>query len=420
MNIEKFLGSFFNGTKNPSLEAVRFFMNEFGNVQNKLKFIHIAGTNGKGSTTEMISNVLIKCGYKVGKFMSPHLIKYNERTSINNVNISDEDLKKLILKIKPKIEEYNNSHKTKVTLFEVETTIALLYFFENNVDIAVLEVGLGGMYDCTNIIENPLVSIINTVDYDHMNILGNSLEEIAKEKIGIIKKDSNTVYVKQNNIVDDLVKEKCNKENNKLHLIDLNDVNNYSYNLDFQAFNYKNYNYVKVNLKGPKQIKNAVLCLECCDILKSFGFELKDEKIKKGLKTIIHKARFETIKENPSIIFDGAHNKSAVENLNETINMYYKDDKKTFIISLLKTKDYETFLEEILKQENSEFIFTSGNDKEKYVSKEELLRIAKEKTNKKILTLELEDAIKYAKENYEKISFFIGSFYVYKTVIDNI
>ena len=178
-NVEEYLNNFFKGAKNPSLHAMQYFMKEYDNFEKDMKFIHIAGTNGKGSCTEMITNILVKQGYKVGKFISPHLIKYNERISINNVNISDEDLRKLVEELEPKINRYNKENNIDVTLFELETTMALLYFYRNNVDFVVLETGLGGLYDCTNVITKPLVSIITSIGYDHMHILGNTLPEIA-------------------------------------------------------------------------------------------------------------------------------------------------------------------------------------------------------------------------------------------------
>ena len=435
MDIEKYFSNFFNGTKNPSLEAMRYFMKEFGNPHLNLKFIHVAGTNGKGSVTEMLSNVLIQSGYKVGKFMSPHLIKYNERTSINNINISDEELESLIHYIEPKLEEYNEKHETKVSLFELETTIAILYFYYKKVDVVVLEVGLGGLYDCTNIIEKPIASIINTVSFDHVNILGDSLEKIASEKAGIIKEASNTIYCTQNNCVDNIIIEKCKEKNNKLYLLKLEDVKNYQYNKEFQSFDYEEYKDIRINLKGPKQIKNAILCLKCFEILNNNGFNVKNEDIKIGLKSVLHRARFETICETPKIIFDGAHNDSAIRNFKETVNMYYKEEKKTFVISLLKTKDYKTYLKEILKEENSRFIFTSGNNSDKFFSKEDLYSEAKRilekyskdkndfnqnKETKDLFKMELIDAINMVKKDDSRIAFFIGSFYIYKDVITNI
>jgi len=420
MDIEKYLSNFFKGTKNPSLKAMEYFMDEFEHPEKELKIIHIAGTNGKGSCSEMLTNVLINAGYKVGKFISPHLIKYNERISISHQNITDEEMEKLIKRIDPKVEKYNNSNDSKITLFELETTMALIYFEENDCDFVVLETGLGGLYDCTNIV-NPLVSIITSVGYDHMNILGNTLEEIAEQKAGIIKNNSQTIFVEQKeNEVNEKIKQTCIEKNNLLHLVKKEDISNYSYNKDFQKFDYKNYKNVLVNLKGEKQIYNASICIECIEILKEKLYKISEENLREGLKNVIHKGRLEEISKEPSIIYDGAHNKPAIENLVNSINMYYKNDKKVYIVSILKTKDYEAVLKELVKDENSVFIFTNGNDKEAYVSNEELLACAKKYTsNKELYREELEGAINLIKNKYKKyVTFIVGSFYIYGNVIE--
>ena len=421
MNVEQYLSTFFKGTKDPTLNAMKYFMEEFDYPEKDLKFIHIAGTNGKGSVAEMMNNILIKCGYKVGKFISPHLSKYNERISINSKNITDEEIEKLILKIKPKIDKYEKENNHKVTFFELETTMAILYFYENKCDFVVLETGLGGMYDCTNVV-NPLVSIITSVGYDHMQILGNTLEEIAEQKAGIIKENSETIYVEQNETkVNEIIKNTCEEKNNTLHLIKKEDISNYSYDNNFQKFDYKNYKDILINLKGEKQIYNASICLECIEMLKDKSYEIDEKSVREALKTVIHKGRFETINENPLIIYDGAHNKPAIENLVNTINMYYKKEKKVYIISILKRKDYKTMLKILLKDEDGIFIFTDGNDKEKYEEKEELLRIAKENTsNKNLFTMDLKDAINLATTYKDSVTFIVGSFYIYGTVIDEI
>ena len=268
MNVEKYLQGFFPGNKGPTLEAMKYFMEKLNHPEENLKFIHIAGTNGKGSCTEMMTNIFFKSGYKVGKFISPHLIKYNERISVNNINITNQEMEKIIIQLDPLIKEYNNNHDNNVTLFELETTMAIIYFKMQRCDIVVMEVGMGGLYDCTNIIY-PEVSIINSIGYDHMKILGNSLEEIAFQKAGIIKKNSNTIYISQNESVDKVIIDKCKSENNKLHMIHKEEVENYSYNKDFQTFDYKQYKNVKIKLKGKSQIYNASICLEAVEILKN-------------------------------------------------------------------------------------------------------------------------------------------------------
>lgn len=422
MDVEQYLSNFFKETKNPTLKAMEYFMEEFGHPEKNLKIIHIAGTNGKGSCSEMITNVLIHAGYKVGKFISPHLIKYNERISIQNENITNEKMEELIERIKPKIDKYNSMHDSKITLFELETTMAILYFYEKHCDFVVLETGLGGLYDCTNIV-NPIISIITSIGYDHMNILGNTLVEIAEQKAGIIKPNSETIFaLVEEEEVNNKIKQTCRERKNTLHIVDKQDIKNYSYNQEFQKFDYKNKKDIIINLKGEKQLLNSSICIECVQILKNMSYPIPEEAMRKGLKTVIHRGRFETINEKPLMIFDGAHNQPAIENFIKTRDMYYGKQDKVYIISILKTKDYKMILKELLKEEKSVFIFTDGNSKERYVSKEELLETAKEYTNnEKLYAQDLESAIDLAKEKYRnKVIFFVGSFYVYGTVIEKL
>ena len=422
MDIEKYLSNFYRGTKNPNLKVMKFLMEEFNHPENKLKAIHIAGTNGKGSVTEMITNVLIKEGYTVGKFISPHLIHYNERISVNNNNISDIEMEELINIINPSIKKYNFENDIPVTLFELETTMALLYFKEKNCDFVVLETGLGGLYDCTNIINHPLVSVITSIGYDHMNILGNTLPEIAYQKAGIIKENSNTVICNQESEVDNVFINECKRKNNILHIIKKTDISNYSFDNNFQYFDYKNYNNIIINLKGKVQVQNACLCLEVFEILNALGYNISFENIKNGLKTVIHKGRMEQLNDKPLIIFDGAHNEPAIKNLQDMIKMYYKEMKRIYIISILKRKDYTKMLRIIAEDKDATFILTSGNDTNIYVSSDDLYECMKQFTkNDKIYKKRLEYSIEYEKNsNFDTVNFIIGSFYTYGTVINTI
>lgn len=420
MDIEKYLSNFFKGTKNPSLKAMKFLMEEFKHPEDKLKAIHIAGTNGKGSVTEMITNVLINEGYTVGKFISPHLIQYNERISVNNNNISNIEMEKLINKINPSIEKYNSQNDIPVTLFELETTMAFLYFKEKNCDFVVLETGLGGLYDCTNIINNPLVSVITSIGYDHMHILGNTLSEIAYQKAGIIKENSNTVIFNQEPNIDNVFITECKNKNNNLHIINKSDISNYSFDNNFQYFDYKNFKNIIINLKGRVQVQNACLCIEVFKILNELGYYVNYESIQIGLKTVIHRARMEQINDKPIIIYDGAHNEPAIKNLQDMIKMYYTKMKRVYIISILKRKDYNKMLKLIAEDKEAVFILTSGNNSETYASSDELYECMKQFADiNKIYEKSLDDAIDEAmNSDLNTANFIIGSFYTYGTVID--
>ena len=420
MDVEKYLSNFFRGTKNPSLTAMNFFMNEFNHPEDKLKSIHIAGTNGKGSVTEMITNVLINEGYTVGKFISPHLIHYNERISVNNINISDQKMEELITKISPLIEKYNSKSDVPVTLFELETTMAFLYFEEKKCDFIVLETGLGGLYDCTNIIKHPLVSIIPSIGYDHMHILGNTLPEIAYQKAGIIKSNSHTVIFDQQPDVNDIFISECKKKNNTLQIIKKSDISNYSFDNNFQYFDYKDFKHIAINLKGKAQVQNACLCLESFDILNKLGCTVNEKSIKNGLKTVIHRGRMEQINDNPIIIYDGAHNEPAIKNFQDMVKMYYKNMKRVYIISILKRKDYAKMLRLLAEDKDASFVLTSGNNPDTYASNNELYECMKKFVDiNKIYLKDLDNAIVDAMNSSpDTVNFVIGSFYTYGTVVD--
>lgn len=416
MDIEEYLKNFDSVTKDPSLDAMEYFMKEFNNPHQKTKFIHIAGTNGKGSVCEMINSVLVNAGYRVGKYISPHLSRYNERIAVNNVEITDKEMSDILEVISEKVEKYNKTHQVPVKEFEVVTTLALIYFAQKNCDIVVLETGLGGTDDCTNIAEG-MISIITNIGLDHMDILGNTIQDITKKKAGIIKKNKDTIMCFQETVTD-IIKEKCKEENNVLHIVNKEDVTNYSFNDEYQQINYKEYKNIKINLKGKCQIYNAAITLECINVLKQKGYKITEESIRKGLSTVIHKARFETINKKPYIVFDGGHNENAIQNLISTIKQYYPNKRKVYIISILKTKDYKTVIKLLTQDKNGIFIFTTGNDEKRYVSKEDLYKEAQKYLSNNLYTKELNNAIKFAKDTYkEEVIMVIGSFYVYKDVI---
>ena len=419
-DIENYLKNFYKGTRKPTLKTMKYFMDKYNDFEKQMKFIHIAGTNGKGSCTEIISNILIKQGYKVGKFLSPHLIKYNERISINGKEITNKEMEKLINELNPLINSYNEKEESKVTFFELETIMALLYFYRNNVDFVVLETGLGGLYDSTNIITKPLVSIITSIGYDHIQMLGNTLQEIAYQKAGIIKEGSNTVIFEQIPEVESVFQKECEKKNNNLYIVKNEDILNYSFDNEFQTFNYKNIKNLKINLKGKIQTQNAGICIEAIEILKKLGYVITEESIRNGLKSVVHKARMEQLNSSPLIIYDGAHNEPAIKNLQEMIQMYYKDYEKVYIISILKRKDYKNMLKLLSQDKHALFILTSGNDPSRYTNAEELYEyIKKYIPEEKLYIKSLKSALEYImKNNLNAVNFVVGSFYTYGDTIE--
>lgn len=423
-NLDNFLDKFIQTTDFPTLDAMFYIMEKLGNPHQKLKFVHIAGTNGKGSIVEMLNKVLLCTNkYKIGKFISPHLCISNESIQINSTCISPIIVENYIPIFENLEQNYFEDTGRHLTRFEVLTSMAILYFFENNCDLVILEVGLGGLYDCTNIV-SPLVSAFGNISFDHTAILGNTLEEIAFQKAGIIKENSNSVIFDQPAI--STIQQVCAEKNNRLICIKKENIKNYYLENSYQYFTYKNNQY-RINLKGKKQIENACVVIEIINILQNNNFEISYSNILEGLKTVVHPARFEKISDNPIIFYDGAHNEDAIKNLIDTIKTNFPSEKKHFVVSIIQTKDYKTLLDLLVKAfENCSFTFNSGcNNNHKFFDKEILYNYAKSlNSNNMFFKAELQTSLESLyKQDSNIINFVIGSFYNYKAtkeIIENI
>ena len=417
ITLDTYLDSFKQTTDFPSLDGTLYLLNSLDNPHKKLKFIHVAGTNGKGSIVEMLNNILINSNLKVGKFISPHLIRANESICINNIQIDNSSLPFYINKFTEVEKEFIKKYNRTFTRFEIITALAIDYFYKNNTDIVILEVGLGGLFDCTNVI-TPIVSVFGSISFDHTQILGNSLKEIAVQKGGIIKENSKSVIFNQE--ATKYIQKIADEKNNTLKVIYENEISNYSFDKDYQYFEYEGIKY-KINLKGKKQIENATTVLNVIKILRENNFNITNDTILNSLSNIIHPGRFETISQSPLVIFDGAHNDNALSNFMEAVNSLYKDIDKTFIVSIIKTKDYQKMINTLLNNyPNSTFIFTSGNNEKKFFSKETLYTYAKDVKNKLDLNviLKKDEIINLKNHISNNVNFIIGSFYVYNTVIN--
>lgn len=416
-DIEDYLSNFDKFTKDPTLEAMEFLLSKFDNPQEKLKIIHVAGTNGKGSVCEMINNCLINAGFKTGKFVSPHLIKFNDGITINNTQISDSDIKEILIPLSKYIDEYNNNHDIKVKWFEVITSLVFIYFYKKNCDFVVLETGLGGLTDCTNVAKS-MISIFTSISLDHTDLLGDTIYKIAENKAGIIKPNSDTIILNTPELIP-LFEKICKERNTNLHIVNELDIQNHVKSKELQTFDYKNFINVPINLKGSIQIVNACECLECINILRNKGFDISDTAIKAGLSTVIHPARFEVLSNEPEIIFDGGHNENAIENLKANIKDYYSDKKRLYIISLLETKDFATIIKQLSYDKDAIFFFTNGNSSRPYVPAQKLLKVAQNYISiNRCFGGDLDSAINIAKKLYfDRTIFIIGSFYVYKDVL---
>ncbi|MFV0314768.1 MAG: bifunctional folylpolyglutamate synthase/dihydrofolate synthase [Anaerotignum sp.] len=354
-------------TSRPGLERITNLMNKLGNPEKKLKTIHIAGTNGKGSATAMLSSILKESGLKTASYTSPHLEKYNERFVINGKEISDKDFTKIITQTKQACEELVLDGLEAPTLFEVVTAAAFLYFAKENVDIAIFEVGLGGTYDATNIIKEPLLSIIMSISLDHTEFLGNTIEQIALEKAGIIKKNCPLVLYFQEELVYNIVKNRADALNAPLYCLKNSEINILTQTLEGTVFEIKNslFHYEKLFLPllGNHQIQNCITILECCEVLKKNGIALTKKQIQTGIANASWPGRMEICNNKPLLLLDGAHNVDGIARLAENIHTYFQNKNITLVLGILGDKEYEKMASLIIPYANQLILTEPHSDR---------------------------------------------------------
>ena len=396
------------------LNVMNKLMDELDNPQDSLNFIHVAGTNGKGSCCAMLTSILKEANYKVGTFISPHLINYEERISINGIEIASADFCRLVKKVK------DVSDKLNITpmFFDILTAIAFLYFKEKECDIVILEVGLGGRLDSTNIIKNPLISVIMNIGLEHTQILGDTLDKIAYEKSGIIKEKCDVV-VYENKKLTNIYKNICKERNANLHLTNFDKVEIVSEGINKQIFNYKNYKNIKLSLLGKHQFYNAAVVIECVDLLKEKGFKISETNIKNGFENTIWDARLSILSNDPLFILDGAHNPQCAKALADSLPQIISKQKAIIICGILKDKDYKQIINE-LSPFAKEFICLNPNSK-KALDKEELFKYINEKNIKATLAKDVNDAINIAlnKAQNDDVILACGSLYLAGEICDN-
>ena len=331
------------------LEHTVNLLNEINNPQNNFKCIHIAGTNGKGTTCAVLQNILYLSGKKVGLYTSPHLVRFNERIRVNGRPISDYDVTRFFKNI------YNKAEKIKSTFFEVTTAMAFDYFNKQKVDIAVIETGLGGRLDSTNVI-SPELSVITPISYDHQNILGRKLETIAYEKAGIIKKNVPVIIGKQDKLVENVIIKKAKELNSKLYKIDLTLLTKINKDINGTEFHYKGEKYF-VPLLGKHQVENSILAIESASI---FDQSIKLVNFSKGVRTVKWPGRMEIL--DKSIYFDVSHNEKGIEVTIDTLKRIHPNKKLAGIMCLKKGKSKEKVIKLVTKNFKKIYIFNNYNE----------------------------------------------------------
>ena len=322
------------------LDNMRELLKRLGNPQDSLKFIHISGTNGKGSVLAYVSTVFKEAGYRTGRYISPTLFSYREKIQVNESFIGREDLARLTEEVKKAAEEMQNSGKGFPTIFEIETALAFLYFAEQKCDIVILETGLGGALDATNVIKTSVMEVITSISMDHMEFLGDTLGKIALQKAGIIKPHTSVVSAVQDMEAMEVIRDVCRKKECVFDTVDQEQIKDISYGYEGQSFSYKDWKNIKISLMGSYQIKNAALALEAIEALRKLGYKLNDKAVYQGMKTAVWKGRFTVISKEPFIIMDGAHNQAAAEELVRSLKLYYPGKKFYYIFGMFRDKDY--------------------------------------------------------------------------------
>lgn len=317
---------------------------KLGHPEERCRFIHIAGTNGKGSTSAYIAYILMAAGFRVGRYISPTITDYRERFQIGRRMISQKDLCFYMERLKAVCEELVTEGYPHPTPFEVETALSFLYFAEKECDYVVLEVGMGGATDATNVIPNPAACVWTSISMDHMGFLGKELADIARVKAGIAKEGALLISCKQEEAVEAVLKEQALKTGSSLVIADASLATGIKYGLMTQQFSYKGLSRLKIHLAGTHQIQNAVLAVEVILQLRGIGVDISDKAIYKGLEDTVWQARLEVLGKKPLFIIDGAHNEDAAGRLAASIETYFPGRRMIFIMGVLKDKEYEKVL----------------------------------------------------------------------------
>lgn len=320
----------------PGLARVSALLSSLGDPQKKLKYVHVAGTNGKGSTSSMLARILEEAGYRVGLYTSPYILRFHERIRVAGECISDEAL----IRLTERIRAVADAMEDRPTEFEIITAIAFSYFLEERCDIVVLEVGLGGRFDATNVIDAPEVSVITGIALDHVALLGDTVEQIAFEKAGILKPTCPVVWggtdAAARRVILDIAKERgC-----AFYESDLSKAICHESGIFGSVFDYRSFHNVKISLSGTYQMQNAATVIETVEVLKKQGYEIREEAMRRGLSTTVWQARFEVLSKDPLVIFDGAHNPEGIGVAVESVKKYFPSGRVLILSGVLADKDY--------------------------------------------------------------------------------
>lgn len=322
------------------LERLKQALELLGNPQHKVRFVHVAGTNGKGSCAAMLASVLKEAGYRTGLYISPHLRRYNERMQVDGVDILDDDLIRAAQRVKEVCEQLGGTP----IVFEVLTLMALWYFAERRCDFVVLEVGIGGKLDATNCIPAPAAALIAQLGFDHTETLGSTIEEIAAQKGGIAKPGSQLVMAEQEPAALRVVEQLCREQGCGFTVADPERLQVLSTSPEGQRLRDRTYGELLLPLAGFHQVKNAANVLTVVEVLKGEGFAIPDRAVRQGIESTVWPARFERLSRSPDFILDGGHNPQCVQAAVQALQDYYPGKKVVFLTGMMKDKDSAAML----------------------------------------------------------------------------
>lgn len=341
----------------PGLERIQALLDAMGNPERKCKFVHVTGTNGKGSTCAMVASILRKAGYKTGLYTSPYLIRFNERIQINGEQISDADICELTEYVKP----FAESIFERPTEFEMVTAIGFEYFARHKCDIVVCEVGMGGEFDATNVIPAPEAAVICNIGLDHTEVLGNTLEKIAGAKAGIIKPGCDAVLYRERPSVEAVFEERCKALNAPLHKADFDSLHLLSHSLEGQVFDWDRFHALRLPLLGEHQLHNAAVALTTARVLQKRGWKITDEQIREGIESVRWPGRFELMRKDPMFIIDGGHNPQCIEALVKNIRDYLPGRELTVLTGVLGDKDFHCMYRDVAQYAKEFITITPAN-----------------------------------------------------------
>jgi len=321
----------------PGLSRTQELLRRIGNPEKKLKFVHVAGTNGKGSTAAMLASIFRAAGFTTGLYTSPFIVRFHERMQVNGVSVSDGELARITEAVKP-LAESMDDHPTE---FELVSCIAFQYFLDHGCDIVVLEVGMGGELDSTNVIPAPEAAVICNIGLDHMEVLGDTLEKIASAKAGIIKPGCDVIAYREKPSVEAVFEEKCRQTGARLHKADFDSLRPVLRTLDGQVFDWGRFSGLRLPLLGAHQLRNAAVVLTAATVLQEKGWKLSDADIRRGLETVSWPGRFEILRRDPLFIVDGGHNPQCIEALVQNIRDYLPGRALTVLTGVMADKDYD-------------------------------------------------------------------------------